>query len=336
MSITFSNKKSLSFDELQKIEDELYRKFLIHDTIKAQNCNLSDVFKRKTEKIIEQDYNVPQNIFLLSNYKGHVIVGRKIKSILNIEGKINAINCSMITASMILGFLKSRKKFGRSIEVVFFRLTQSEKIFIFDEIKKNRLIDIYYPYRYRNFVTNKEKICARTGWIYSKKRKKILSQGEEHYRRYTKKRFKHYIFVNKKIYDPACSTGEFLYKLKKSYPMCYTIGHDLSAEMVEHASKFLDETFCCNALNSPIKEATIDMMFVRFLNSEIVTSKMAYKIMKVLIKKVKNGGLIICFGHTRVLLRKEWFKKMSLSILECNGYDRQRNAIFQYYILEKK
>ena len=53
MSITFSNKKSLSFDELQKIEDELYRKFLIHDTIKAQNCNLSDVFKRKTEKIID-------------------------------------------------------------------------------------------------------------------------------------------------------------------------------------------------------------------------------------------------------------------------------------------
>lgn len=59
MSITFSNKKSLSFDKLQKIEDEFYRKFLIHDTIKAQNCNLSDVFKRKTEKIIDQDYNVP-------------------------------------------------------------------------------------------------------------------------------------------------------------------------------------------------------------------------------------------------------------------------------------
>ena len=57
--------------------------------------------------------------------------------------------------------------------------------------------------------------------------------------------------------------------------------------------------------------------------------------MKVLIKKVKNGGLIICFGHTPVLLRKEWFKKMSLNILECNGYDRKRNAIFQYYILEK-
>ena len=35
MSITFSNKKSLSFDELQKIEDELYRKFFIPDTIKA-------------------------------------------------------------------------------------------------------------------------------------------------------------------------------------------------------------------------------------------------------------------------------------------------------------
>ena len=86
MSITFSNKKSLSFYELQKIEDELYRKFLIHDTIKAQNCNLSDVFKRKTEKIIDQDYNAPQNIFLLSNYKGHVIVGRKIKSIYGNDG----------------------------------------------------------------------------------------------------------------------------------------------------------------------------------------------------------------------------------------------------------
>ena len=75
-------------------------------------------------------------------------------------------------------------------------------------------------------------------------------------------------------------------------------------------------------------------MFLRFLNSEVVSTRMAYKILNILIDKVKNKGLIVCFGHTPVLIRKEEFQKRSLVPIICNGYDKDHNAIFQYYVFE--
>ena len=72
---------------------------------------------------------------------------------------------------------------------------------------------------------------------------------------------------NKVIYDPACSTGEFLEDFKKKFPESYTIGHDLSQEMVNYAKDFVDEACCCNAIDSPLKEKSVDLMFLRFLNS---------------------------------------------------------------------
>lgn len=139
---------------------------------------------------------------------------------------------------------------------------------------------------------------------------------------------------NKIIYDPACSTGEFLEDFKKNYPKSYTIGHDLSQEMVDYAKNFVDESCCCNAINSPLKEKSVDLMFLRFLNSEVVTTKDAYKIFKVLVSKVKKNGIIVCFGHTPVLITKKWFIENNLRPIICNGYDSDRDAIFQYYVFE--
>ena len=138
------------------------------------------------------------------------------------------------------------------------------------------------------------------------------------------------------VYDPACSTGEFLSDYKKGFPMSYTIGHDLSQEMINYAKDYVDESCCCNAVDSPLKDKSVDLMFLRFLNSEVVDTRMAYKILKVLIKKVKRNGLIVCFGHTPVLIRKEMFMKYGLTPVICNGYDKDRDSIFQYYVFEVK
>lgn len=338
-SLCYSNTKPLDYyNELEKREIDIYNDLYFKnekvDSIK--DIDIEDILNRKIEKIKDYDYNLPQNIFLIEKYKGKVIVGRKIRSVLRIENKINAINCSMITAPMLLGFLKKRILKDRKIIVDFFPFTNEEKKYIFDDIKKNRKINIYYPYKYRDFYTKKEEVSPEMGWSFNPEKKEYLGYGEVHFRKFTelflKKMEKNYNIV----YDPACSTGEFLSDYKKNFPNSYTIGHDLSKDMINYAKDYVDESMCCNALNSPLADSSVDLMFLRFLNSEVVSTRFAYKILRVLIKKVKSGGLIICFGHTPVLIKKNMFEKYGLIPIICNGYDSMRNAIFQYYVFEVK
>ena len=324
------------YDELEKKEIEIYNEmYFDEEKIKTiSNIDLKKILSRKAIIFEDFDYNLPQNIFVINSYKGKKIVGRKIRSTLRIENKINAINCSMITAPMLLGFLKTRSKKGRKIFVEYFPFNNEEKKYIFNDLKQNRLYDIYYPYKYRDFYTNQEEKSPETGWTFNPEKKEYLGYGEVHFRNFTTKFFADTNMDGKNIYDPACSTGEFLSDFKKNHPTSHTIGHDLSQEMIDYAKDFVDESCCCNAINSPLKNKTIDVMFLRFLNSEVVTTKDAYRIFKVLIQKVKKQGLIVCFGHTPVLITKQWFIKNNLKPIICNGYDAKRNAIFQYYVFE--
>ena len=334
---SYKNKKPLDYyNELENIEINIYNEmFFDEKNIKdIPNINISQILNRKIEKFEDYDYNLPQNIFILKKYKGKVIVGRKIRSVLRIENKINAINCSMITSPMLLGFLHKKTYMNRKITIEYYPFTNEEKKYIFNDIKNNREIDIYYPYKYRDYYTNREEISPKTGWSFNPERKEYLGYGEVHLREFTDKFFKELNRDYKIIYDPACSTGEFLSDFKKNFPSSYTIGHDLSQEMVNYAKNYVDESFCCNAINSPIKDHSVDVLFLRFLNSEVVSTNAAYKILKVLIPKVNKKGLIVCFGHTPVLIRKEMFMKLGLNIVICNGYSKERNAIFQYYVFE--
>ena len=105
---SYTNKKPMAYEELEKIEIDIYNSLYFKDSNikKIKDINIQDIFKRNIDKFEDYDYNLPQNIFLIRGYRGKIIVGRKIRSILRIENKINAINCSMITSPMLLGFLK--------------------------------------------------------------------------------------------------------------------------------------------------------------------------------------------------------------------------------------
>jgi isonocardicin synthase len=336
---SYKNKKPLDYyNELEKKEIEIYEEtfFCDNDVSDLKELDMKNILSRKVSKFEDFDYNLPQNIFLLKTYKGKIIVGRKIRSVLRIENKINAINCSMITSPMLLGFLKSRTYSNRKISIEFYPFTCEEKKYIFNDIKDNRLLDIYYPYKYKDYYSQKEEQSPETGWSFNPEKKEYLGYGEVHFRKFTDTWFKKIERKYKTVYDPACSTGEFLSDYKRNFPTSYTIGHDLSQEMIEYAKNYVDEYCCCNAIDSPLKNSSVDLMFLRFLNSEVVTTKDAYKLIKVLIKKVRKSGLIVCFGHTPVLIRKEMFQKFGLKPVICNGYDKDRNAIFQYYVFEVK
>lgn len=337
--IKYDNNYEMDYSELTDCEQKIYENQLIktertflHSAIKI---NYNEVLLRKTDFIYDKIYNLPQTIFLI-RYKNHNIIGRKIRSILSITNKINAINCSRITASMILGILKSKNLLNKDITVEYYPFTEQERIQIFNEIKQDLKLEIVFPYQERYFYNNKVEKTGKNGWSLNPAKIKYLGYGEEHIRKYTKSIIKNIVFNGCRIYDPACSTGQFLYEIKKTYPNVITIGGDLSKQMIDYAKNYLDIWECCNAKDSHIQENSIDIMFLRFLNDQVVSKFQAKNILCNILKKVKNNGYIIAFGHTPVLLTKKRFEHFGLEVENCIAYDKSENDMFQYYIMRKK
>lgn len=333
--INFRNEKPLTYEELLKIENDIYMNEQIGKEVNAGKLNLEEVFNRDLEEFKDKTYNLPQNIFYINEYKGKTIVGRKIRSVLSFENKINAIHCSMITSSMLLGILKSGNQNGKDITIEYYPFTKSEKIDVFNEIKDNQLSDIYFPFKYLDYYNDEEEKSPSTGWDLNPEKVIYLGYGEEHIRKYTISFLKNYMEDKITVFDPACSTGQFLYTIKQYYPNCKTIGQDLSKEMVEYAKKYVDEIYCGDSINTTIKDGSIDIMFLRFLNSEVVTTEYAHELFNNLYKKVKKGGMIIAFGHTPLLINIEYFRKLGLKVEQSIAYDEGYDCIFQYYVLRR-
>jgi len=337
MNLYYRNDTLLEFSEIFKIEKSIYSSQAISDeTIPAQVI-LKDILERNPLIFYDKTYNLPQNIFLIRFYKGKILIGRKIRSDLHIQNKINAINCSKLTASMLLGILSCIKRWRESIEVYYHPLTKTEKLTVFKDIYTDRLVDIEFPFRYKDYKTKKEKTSPKTGWSINNNKAVYLGYGEEHIRRYTINHFQSTQLMNtrKVVFDPACSTGQFLYELKQNFPNCKTIGQDLSKDMVSYAKKYVDEIHHGDAIQPLVPEHSIDILILRFLNSEVVSTPMAYRLFTNLLKTIKNDGIIILFGHTPLLIRAKFFLKTSLKIIHANGYDNNTNSIFQYYILSR-
>lgn len=332
----FNNIKPLTYDEILNIENKIYEEQIITDKVKPEKVVIEDIIQRNIEMFYDKTFNFPQHIFFIDNFEEKIIVGRKIKSILSIENKINALHCSMITSSMLLGVLSKQSENGKEVKVEYYPFTKGEKITVFNAIKQNKMVNLYYPFKYRDFTTNEEEKSPADGWSLNPEKVIYLGYGEEHIRNYTIKFLKNIVKTDMVIYDPACSTGQFLNTIKKSYPFVKTVGQDLSKEMCDYAKDYVDEIYCGDSINSPIEDKSIDIMFLRFLNSEVVTTEYAYKLFNCLIKKVKNKGKIIAFGHTALLIEDSYFKKCGLKVQQRIAYDEKYDAIFQYYVLEKE
>lgn len=334
---SFTNNEKLSFDEMLAIEKEIYAAESGCDNVVQETCDLLEVKSRPMVEFRDKEYNLPQNIFLLKGFGDVVFVGRKLRSILHIENKINAINCSMITADMLLGVIERYGKSEKDVWLEYHPFKKSEKRGLFDKIKINNQIEIIYPFLYKKYETGLEKITPPEGWNIFPERVTYLGYGEEHIRKYSVDVL--FSYLNKagtKIFDPACSTGEFLYTLKRAYPQIITIGQDLSQAMVNYAKPYVDQIYCGDSISTPVEDGSVDVIVFRFLNSEIVSQEYAKELFNVLIKKMSDNGIAVLFGHTPVLLDLEYFTSSGCEVLQSSAYSKERDSIFQYYILRKK
>lgn len=334
---SFDNEVELTKEESYIIEKKFLDDFKISDNVVEKEICVDKILKRKKYKFVEKDYNRPQAIFFVELDSNITIFGRKLLSELYINKLIPSKNCSLISKNMIIGILYNYNKSGRNVEIEYYPLTDGERKYIFNKfLKVNNKINIYYPFKFYDYNTNKEVDSPKEGWKIYDNTAQILFNGEKHLRQYTINFLKQ-LEINKGqiFFDPACSTGDFLYSIKKEFPDIVTIGQDLGKDMVECSKNKLDKVYFGNSIDTPVKDESVDFIFFRFLNSRVVTSENAKKLYDVLIKKVKKGGYIICFGHTPVLLELKEIKKEDFEIVSCNGYDNEYDSIFQYYILRR-
>lgn len=334
---SFKNEYVMDKNKNHEREIAIKNKYSINPNTTCLNIQVQKILKRKTIDFYEKDYNRPQCIFNIYLRKFNItIFGRKMISPLFEKNLIQSINCSMITSDMIIGILNSQKKVERDITISYYPLHDGERRRLFEIIKEDRLLNIEYPFKYYEYFTNQECDSPANGWKVNHDTRLNLFNGEEHLRKFTIKVMKQLkINSGSILFDPACSTGDFLYEIKKEFPNVQTIGQDLSKEMVECAKSKIDITYCGDSLFTSILDDSVNFVFLRFLNSKVVTTPKAEKLYNSLIKKVKKDGYIICFGHTPVLLSLNFMKKNNLKLLLCNGYDKEYDAVFQYYVFQK-
>lgn len=326
--IQFNNDLPFSKDEKLRMEKKLYEKARILENTKEEPFLIEKIKRRIPEIFLERDYNSPQNIFFIELEDGYKLFGRKTLSIMYRTGRLTSLNCSRISMEMIIGVLKESNYVQPEIKIEYFPLHKGEKMSIFREIKHDRMKNIYFPYRFYDFYTRNEKESPVDGWKVYKNLPIYLARGEEHFRKHTINFLKNVsIKPDAVFYDPACSAGDFLEEIKRHYSKAITIGCDLSKNMVDIAREKLDEVHCENAFHSRLDDNSVDYL--------VVTYDDAHKLYDLLIKKIKTNGYVICFGHTPVLLEKDYLIRKNLMLISCNGYEEENDSLFQYYVLKK-
>lgn len=321
-----------------KKELQHYKRMRVVDSVEEKKYTYEEVQMRPLS-VFEVDENEAEDrVFLIEFGDRYKLVGYKIL-VDYFKNKGNGFSDidSRITVDMLLGIYEKIQIEKGKVSIKFYSLESSEKRYIFNLIKRKVDVEICYP------IVLKTESCRMPRWeeIWAgrsmakteEENIEFLSNTEPHLRKYTEEVLKKNDMHKFVIYDPACSTGEFLEYVKQKFKDAYTIGHDMDENMINIAKKRVDEFACCNAFESSIESEYVDVLALRFLNYAVVNRVEAEKLFKQLVKKVKKGGLVVCFGHTPVLLSGLFFEEYTVEIIGKVGYEEASDSIFQYYAM---
>jgi isonocardicin synthase len=75
---------------------------------------------------------------------------------------------------------------------------------------------------------------------------------------------------------------------------------------------------------------------VRFLNFDVVTTSAAHRLLPRIAECCKEGGTLILFGHTPVLVSAQWLDQLGLDMVQRNASWGDGQAAFQYYVARKR
>ena len=323
---------NLPTDNAVAAEIARYERVRIGADVVAAPVSRATLAKRRPRSWHEPFDGLPQNLYL-ADVEGTVVFGRKLISPLKLRGELAELTCCRIDAASIIGVHLSDQVHEDGYTVHHVPVTPAEKLWLFSRIAAAPEVEIVYPFAYLH--GGRERRSPEAGWSVDEHRADNLGVGEEILRRYTTRYLRSRDVTRATLYDPACSTGQFLADLKREFPATTTIGQDLSPDMVRLAARRLDRAVHGDAIHPAVDDGSVDYMFVRFLNSEVVTTTAAMALFRALAPKLATDGRMVVFGHTPVLLQESFFRQCGFAAEQCSGSSNHSNYVFQYYVLRK-
>jgi len=286
----------------------------------------------KVDSWVERKDHAPQSVFLLE-WSGKTFVGRKFLSRKWIASEIAEMFCAELLPEMVFGELVSFRIAQDDYRVHFKPIDITTKKNLFRWIADdNCCAEIRFPFPYLTRQSSLEVVSPECGWNVDESLRQQLFRGEIHMRSICKSILKGIGKRGNVLYDSACSTGDFLADVSKVVPECHTIGQDLSAEMIAIAKTQLDEVIVGDAFDSPLQDSSVDIAFIRFLNSEVVNTSYADALLQRIVSLVRSGGYIIAFGHTPLLIDKGTLAAAGLEVLRSTAIDGDAKHLHLYPI----
>ncbi|PMW97075.1 class I SAM-dependent methyltransferase [Pseudomonas sp. FW215-R2] len=224
------------------------------------------------------------------------------------------------------------------LSIGFRTVSAEKKTQIFERALHQADSEILFPFPVLD-AAGREAVCSADFWQCSLVLAEQLNTDEQHLREYCAGLLQAITATGALIYDPACSTGEFIAHLARALPDCLCLGTDRSASMIEHARQTHGRTSVEFRLldASEAFDAGIhcDVLILRFLNAEVLTRREARAAFESLIRCVKPGGTILVFGHTPVLIPVAWLAVTHHLQLESSVAARPGQVeLFQFYRLK--
>ncbi|RGA05526.1 class I SAM-dependent methyltransferase [Microbispora triticiradicis] len=276
----------------------------------------------------------PERLFLFRLEGRGWYAGYKTISDYVVDANMPGVFCSRIYWFNVVGLVDSVRVSDEDARVVFRPLDVAARRTAFDLITP--LTEIVHPFG-KQRDPGREKTSPPDGWLVSDERAAFLALGEQHIRRYTREVFgPRFACLDADVlaYDPACSTGRFLRDFAALNPArIRTVGQDLSRQMVDFAGKHIERVFHEDAMRPVVAPASVDILFSRFLNSEVVSTARAREILPGLVRTLRPGGLMVLLGHSPLLVDAADLADAGLRVTQTVA--RADDYLFQYYICER-
>jgi isonocardicin synthase len=289
---------------------------------------------RPVQVLFEPFEGKPYDLFFFE-VGGRRFVGRKTPFRFERGGSVQELKCALVAASMVLGLVVRDQVTERGVLVYYRPLEEGERRAWFAAFHSRPEHDLYYPYPYLTAEGRRERCAPDEYWNTSPERVESLGEGERVLRQHTLDLLADCDLAGARLYDPACSTGEFLSALKARHPSAYVIGQDKSREMVELSRTRLDEAHWGDARHPAVPEGSVDWVFCRFLNVDVVPAAAAHALFLQAARCCREGGHLVVLGHTPILVAGSFFEALGLGIRQRIGYSRADDGVFQYYVLHK-
>ncbi len=313
------------------IDRELLRSKKIHD---KQRSNHFDKQNASIDSVFEAWSEYPHRFFFF-NCNRQIYCGQKLISESMLDSGCQVLFCSYMKAEMILGKLLRVQTSEVGIEIYYEDISPQSRLTLFEQLMHDKMIDLYFPYVPLKKDVHKEYTSPSTGWKINPKLSSFLFNGERSQREISVDLIRSDGRLSPIIYDPACSTGDFLQSIKAAIPDAIVIGQDLSQEMCAQARQKIDQVIHGDALFPCVPMESCDYIFFRFLNINVISCSQAKALFEAIIPCLKKEGKAILFGFTPVLISLPYLIKKGYRVLSCNAPVKSENAVIQYYIIQK-